>query len=312
MDKINLCITTNVNYLKYAASFIASLVDHINLKYCYDLYILTDKEISAEEKDKLLYCKHDNLKIMCKSFDNSVFKWYESIKIKYNGYVWSYSYYFRWFIDRYVDVDKIIYFDTDMLVNWDISELYNIDLWEKTIWAAKDIFFTNNQLYQRNWIKVWFNSWMLLINLKKWRDNKIWEKCLKFKKENAKYSTFFDQDTLNVVLKDDWLCISPRFNGMATERLSYEYTQYTKKEYKESLKPTIIHFTWFLQRPRKWIICVHPYCFKYFKYLKETKYWEKSDSLMFLQRCITSNIVCRSILKLCIVSWFVVKKIFCR
>ena len=170
MKIINLCITTNINYLKYTASFIASLIEHINPKYNYDLYILTDKEISKEEKNKLLFCKHNNLKIIFKSFNCNIFKWYENIRIKFNGKIGSYAYYFRWFIDKYVDVDKILYFDTDMVINWDISELYEIDLWDKTIWAAKDIFFTNNQLYQRNNVKIWFNSWMLLINLKKWNN----------------------------------------------------------------------------------------------------------------------------------------------
>ena len=310
MNKINLCITTDISYLKYTASFIASLIEHINTNYFYDLYILTDKKISQLEKDKLLYCKHPNLKIICKSFDNSIFQWYEGIRIKFDGSIWSYAYYYRWFINRYVDVDKIIYFDTDMVINWDVSELFNIDLWEKTIWAAKDIFFTNNQLYQKYWVKVWFNSWMLLINLKKWRDKKIWEKCLEFKKENAKYSTFFDQDTLNVVLKDDWLCVSPKFNWMATERPSYTYTQYTKKEYEESLIPAVIHYTWFLQRPWKWIVCVHPYCFLYFMYLKKTKYRDKEDSIMLFNRYFTSNIVCRSFLKMCIIFWFALRKQF--
>lgn len=295
---INLCITTDVNYLKYSASFITSLVDHINPNYIYNLYILTDKEISGLEKRKLMFYKHNNLKIHCISFNHDLFEWYESIRIKANGTAkWNYSYFYRWFIDQYIDVDKIIYFDTDMVINWDISDLFNIDLWDKIFWAAKDIFYMDSKLNREFWIKYFFNSWLLLINLKKWKEYKMCEKLLNFKKEHAKETLLFDQDTLNIVGKDDWLCLSPKWNSMVAERFQYKNIQYTKKELSESKKPKVIHYTWFFHRPWRWVICLHPYCFKYFKYLIKTMYRDTNDLLMLWQRIVTSNYVCRLIVK---------------
>ena len=308
---INLCLTTNLNYLKNTACFIASLIGNINSDYMYNLYILTDKDIDKSDKDKLLIYNNNNLKIKIITFNHELFKWYEDIPVKWNGTIkWNYSYFYRWFIDQYVNVDKIIYFDTDMVINWDISELYNIDLWEKIFWAVKDIFYMDSKLNRENKIKYFFNSWLLLIDLKKWRENKMCEKLLKFKKEHAKETLLFDQDTLNIVGKDKWLCLSPERNSMVAERFQYNNIQYTKKELSEAKKPKVIHYTWFFHRPRKWMICLHPYCFKYFKYLRETKYRDKSDSFMLFQRIITSNYISRFFIKFLCYLWFNLKNIF--
>lgn len=307
---INICLTTNLNYIKYTASFLSSLINHVNPNYTYNVYILTDKNISEPDKEKILNYTHEKLSIKCIPFNHDFFKWYEDITIKWNGTIkWNYSYFYRWFIDKYTNVDKIIYFDTDMVINWDISELYNINLWNKIFWAVKDIFYMDSKLNKEYWIKYFFNSWLLLIDLKKWKENKMCEKLLKFKTEHAKETLLFDQDTLNVVWKDDWLCLSPKRNSMVAERFQYNNIQYTKNELKESKNPKVIHYTWFFHRPRKWIICLHPYCFKYFKFLRKTKYREKNDTLMFFQRCLTSNIVSRFIIKTLCFFWFQMKKI---
>ena len=296
--EINVCITTNLNYLKYAASFIESLISHINYDYNYNLFIFTNKEISWLDKLKLFHHKCDCLKIFCIEFDETIFENYKWINLKSNWLIkWNYTYFYRWFIDKYIDANRVIYFDTDMIINWDIVDLYNIDLWDNVLWAVKDIFYMDSKLNREYKIEKFFNSWMLLINLKKWKENNIWEKCLNFKNKHLKETLLFDQDTLNIVLKDNRLCLSPKRNSMEAERFQYKNIQYTKDEFMDAKRPNIIHYTGFLHRPRSWIICLHTKCFLYYKYLRRTKYWDNRDILIFLQRCITSNCVSRFLVK---------------
>ena len=187
--------------------------------------------------------------------------------------------------------------DHDTIVRWDISELYFTDLWENILWAAKDCILWENPILKEYDVKEYFNAWIQLINLKKWKEKNIKDKALRFLNNNFKYLKIHDQDTLNIICKNEWLCISPKWNSIVAEWFHLKKVQYSKNEYKESLKPLVIHYTWFFHKPWKWIICLHPDWNLYFKYLKRTKYREKSDFKMYIQRCITSNIVSRCIIK---------------
>ena len=70
-------------------------------------------------------------------------------------------------------IEKIIYFDCDIVVRKSLKELWNEDIEEYSLGAVKDqllhnsIFEYNRLKYDYN--KGYFNSGVLLINLKKWR-----------------------------------------------------------------------------------------------------------------------------------------------
>ena len=49
-----------------------------------------------------------------------------------------------------------------------------------------------------------FNTGVLFIDLKKWKDEKISEKVIICNKKNEKYVKYWDQYGLNVVLSDKW------------------------------------------------------------------------------------------------------------
>ena len=83
---------------------------------------------------------------------------------------------------------------------------------------------------------------MLLINLKKWRETNISQKCLEFKKQNLKATHFFDQDTLNIIARGNRICLSPKFNYLAHDLYSRRVVQYTENECKEAKSPIVIHF----------------------------------------------------------------------
>ena len=58
----------------------------------------------------------------------------------------------------------------------------------------------------------YFNSGVLLINLREWQHQKISEKALDFLRAHSEELSFPDQDALNAVIAGNWGALSPRWN----------------------------------------------------------------------------------------------------
>lgn len=290
-NTINICLCTKDDYyIKYTASLLASLSDNKNKNYEYNIYILW-WEISTNTQNNLNEIDKD-FHIQYISFDeNVVFEKYKSIPKRDHIYL------YRLFLWDYIkDVDKIIYMDNDIIINWDISELFNIDLWDKVVGASLDCI--NWSTYAKHKLTHYFNSWVLLIDLNKRNTENIWHKVLQIlndKKNN--FWTWQDQDGLNFVL--DWKrkIISPKWNWIRYNSLSNKWSQYNKQQFKELNNPVICHFAWNHNRPRWWLICMHPKRYIYYKYIFKTEYRDKSDVYKFIVRIFTSNSITRFIYK---------------
>lgn len=71
--------------------------------------------------------------------------------------------------------------DCDIIVIQSLEELWNLDMHGKTIVALKDAFgkwYRMNIDFEPN--DVMFNSGVMLINLDKWKGQKVEEKLMKF------------------------------------------------------------------------------------------------------------------------------------
>ncbi len=104
----------------------------------------------------------------------------------------------RLFADKLeVIPDKIIYLDTDTIINKDLTRLYDIDVQNYELAAAPDIY---NWTSPFRWFrKFYFNSGVLLLNMKKIRETEMFSRarqtCVKRK------MLYADQDALNKASK---------------------------------------------------------------------------------------------------------------
>jgi len=107
------------------------------------------------------------------------------------------------------ELDKVLYIDSDILVLHDLNKLYQTDVSQVYLAAVKDPswFFENGHVLELNLEKrgFYFNSGVMLMNLKKIRDDNIIEKLEAFTNNN--FRTYMDQDALNVVVGDDVLLL---------------------------------------------------------------------------------------------------------
>ena len=97
-------------------------------------------------------------------------------------------------------LDKIVYMDVDVVVLSSLGELWKTQIGDSFVAAAPDI---KMRPSHRKAIGLtedfpYFNSGVLLVNLKKWREDNITEKLLAIADEIKENIDFPDQDVLNV------------------------------------------------------------------------------------------------------------------
>ena len=134
----------------------------------------------------------------------------------------------RMFIPYFIPVEyeKVIYMDVDMIVNDDISILWETNLGNFAIAAVTDVrirFFGNSQAV-KNYKQLgfdentkYFNTGILLMNTRAWRDRNLTDLVFKCIEENREFANYPDQYGLNVVLANQWLELDVNWSWSAAE-----------------------------------------------------------------------------------------------
>lgn len=311
---LNIVYSTDNNYAQHTGVSICSLLENNKQFDTINIYII-ENNISNENKEKInkiVYRYRRNIKYIdfkkCKDKLNLNMEW----KISLSSYA-------RLFIASLLpkNVEKVLYYDCDTVIVDSLDEIWNINIDEYYIAAVQDTVKNSTKTAVGIDKKYkYINSGMLLINLKKWREEKVEEKFLTFIKEHNGNVIHHDQGVINGVLYKKIKIISPRFNLMTVyytmtreEMFKYygmEGKFYSELEIKEAIdKVVYIHYTpGFTSRP--WIKgCKHPRKDEYWKYLKMTPWSDykaiKDNSkiqvkvINFLYRNLSINIVSKAI-----------------
>jgi lipopolysaccharide biosynthesis glycosyltransferase len=164
----------------------------------------------------------------------------EIMGITKNNYV-SLSSYFRLFTAELLpqEIKKAIYLDCDLVVLGNLEELWQIDLEEYYLLAAQDDHIScisspngllNYQVLGIHPDSKYFNAGVLVINLEKWRIDKIATKAIQYLTQNFEYVRYHDQDVLNALFACQWKELESKWNYMPN--ISNSLT----------VDPCIIHF----------------------------------------------------------------------
>lgn len=145
--------------------------------------------------------------------------------------------YARYFIADYIQEDKVLYLDSDLIVNTSLEKLFSIDLENRLLAAVKD---TDG---------ITFNTGVLLINNKKWRQEKLKERLIEQsivtmkEVEEGRFEHFNgDQTIFNQVLQDDWLELGRAYNLQVGHDIVALYNNW-QEHLAFNDKPVVIHFT---------------------------------------------------------------------
>jgi len=202
--------------------------------------------------------------------NNAIINYYSIDEKTVSQYVltstWTSAVYYRLYFPLLVpaSVNRLLYLDTDTIVVNNLAQLYTSDLEHYPVGAVYD-----------NWVKTapqlgikeegnYFNSGVLLIDVKKWNAQRISDASFAFLSANPEKIKYVDQDALNAVLMNNWKKLNAKYNLM----YSYISEDLSKEELNKFVADKVIlHFT--LQRPW-YLLCKNRYRNLYFFYLHKS------------------------------------------
>jgi lipopolysaccharide biosynthesis glycosyltransferase len=177
--------------------------------------------------------------------------------------------YFRLLIpDLFQQYEKVLYLDGDMLCHTDIADLFAIRLDTKLLAAVRDLGAIRDYYRRRKRGKpdkgygistvsnpdTYFNSGMLILNIRQFRETLPTKKLLEFAVSNS--WKMHDQDVLNILCENRVLLLPLRWNFIYPNS-NFEHDNYEKylpdylyNEYQnERNNPNIIHLAGSSRKP---------------------------------------------------------------
>lgn len=179
---------------------------------------------------------------------------------------WTPAVYYRLFLPFLIseNIDRLLYLDSDTIVINDLLELFTLELDYYPLAAVPDNYVKIQPLLGINEEGEYFNSGVMLMDTKRWREQMISERAIDYVLKHSERIRFVDQCALNAVLIKNWKKIDPKYNLL----YSYVPEPISKKNLKAFLNnKVIVHFT--LQRPWN-MLCKNRLRFLYYYYLAQS------------------------------------------
>ena len=228
---IPIFLSSDNNYAPFVATTIASICN--NTSSLCNFYIL-DGGISSENRNKIIALKSlfRNLSIEFIKIDiNNIFK-----DVIAKSYI-TLSAFNRLLIPQLVPkITKAIYLDVDIIAFGDIKTLYQEDLQDYIIGAVPDqgapelLAYTKKQI-DINEKSIYFNSGVLLIDCRKWRENVHIDELLSIEKKYRERRLHNDQDVLNKFFENNYKILDYRYNVM------FDAQNIVLRHYTSQIKP---------------------------------------------------------------------------
>lgn len=226
---MNILVSCDENYLRPLKTMLYSLFSHNDKNF--DIYLI-HKEISKEEIEKLDKFIKKASKDKSKLIDIRVSEIFDRAR---TTFYYTEEMYYRLLAYKYLpkNIDKILYLDPDILVLNEFDDLYNMDLKDNffaaathsipTVQPANVVRLSISSGYKD--IENYFNSGILMINLKLARKSEIYEREVLSYIENSKSLGLLmpDQDLLNVVFRNKIIKIDEiKYNYDARRYIAYK------------------------------------------------------------------------------------------
>lgn len=286
---MNICCVVDDNYVQHCSVMLVSLFENNQNNYI-NVYVLT---VGLNEYN--IKCISD----LISSYNSNCFFYFVDIKLVSHLPIkrwFSLNTYSKFFISKLIpdSVDKVLYLDCDVIINSSIFDLWNIRIDEYAVAAVADPL-ADIDMKKRidklgyDYNLSYFNSGVMLVNLKYWRDNDVFSELIDCVNVNiGKFSTH-DQDVFNIVLNKR-IIIHPKWNVSPhvfhKNKSAFLHSSFHSiKLIEEAMNsPAILHF---LSSPKPWSYgCRFPYSFLYYKYLEKTNFRYYKPSFRFSRKNI--------------------------
>ncbi|MBV9481331.1 MAG: glycosyltransferase family 8 protein [Acidobacteria bacterium] len=210
MKRINILLCTNALYLQHAAVCLTSLLTNNPLLFFNIVVVGQSAEVLDGQRLRrsLMRFTHHSL-----SFKKFTFPANVTVPLNPSAHYTRDNWIRLWVQDFFsCDVDRVLYLDSDIVVIGDVAPLWNLDL-QGALLGAVDIPGSDRGVTSLGLRPEdgYFNSGVLLIDLKQWRQSRALDTLLRYVEAHADLLLDVDQDALNA-------CFSAR-----TKRLDYKW-----------------------------------------------------------------------------------------
>lgn len=219
MEVVNICFSINDLFFIPCCVAVKSILSSKRGEYKIAFYVLYNSLDSKNIKKlkKLVQSHNEEVyfhKVDIKDFEDLPIKKYSQYK---------YENYFRINIPEiYKDIDKMLYLDSDIVVKSDIKELFDTNIPNSYLACVKEKYQDKNRIieglnavapeYQLDSEYDYYNSGILLINCKKWREDNTTDRLREFAKLHHYLIYLPDQDTLNYVINKNIVYLDDEWN----------------------------------------------------------------------------------------------------
>ncbi len=236
--EIPIFFSTDDNYVPYMEVAIRSLIENASKNYKYKIIVL-NAGLKQENMDKVELLENENFQIEFADISEATKELAQELP---NLYHFSIAAWYRLFIQSlFPKYDKVLYLYCDIVVMGDISELYNTDLHGCTLGGCADRIIPNVKEfaeYTRFCIGVdaknYINSGILVMDLKKFREQGIEEKFIHIMNKYNCEIVDPDQAYINFLCKDKIHYLPISWNRPAVEFVECE-------------TPNIIHYNLYIK-----------------------------------------------------------------
>lgn len=277
--ELNVAYSSDDSYCRHLLVSIMSLLEHNTEFSSINIFVLSNS--ISEDKRKLLTD-------VAASYGAEIcFVAFSSLaeKLHTDG-TFSVSSFGRLFLDDFIPKDKVLYLDCDSVINDSFYKLMQTNMDNNICCAVQD----NVSSYYKKAIglqpnDVYFNAGFLLIDLKKWREEKMQEKAIQMIEHFHGSVPHHDQGVLNSICYKRIKQLHPKYNFQCP---MFEYTPkelqvmnpgyYSAEELQQAKQsPVFIHYTeGFSNRPWR-DTCTHPYMQLYRGYQDRTPFAGQLD-----------------------------------
>lgn len=207
---------TDENYAMPTCISILSLLKNLRGKGKTSVYVFAD-DISDESKGSFQELGGDSADIIIKSIDGRKYKEIPQSFMGKGIHV-SLSALFKFEIANALpQIDTALYLDGDVLINNSIDEIFEMELGDSYVASVDDMgdsFGFNGESFLAARIGLreqkYFNSGVMLLNLKKMREDAIALRLRQYRQQGINY--FMDQDAFNYVLGERRIELPYKYN----------------------------------------------------------------------------------------------------
>ncbi len=214
LNKINVVYITDENYIMPTCVSACSLIYNKGSVEQVDIHFIVNN-ISSQSKEKLMALASGDVRIHIIEVRDELYAEMAKSCLAYKSIHVSYTSMFKFDLPQLLkEVDKVLYIDGDTLIQTSLLDLYNTSLDGYYIAAVDDAVQKLKTASPINTKENYFNSGVMLLNLKKMREDNITEKLIDYRMYGVNF--FMDQDSFNIVLGAQRVMLPYTYNFLTT------------------------------------------------------------------------------------------------